>query len=89
MLGVMEKNIWVQNCLLLTEFPVFSTYLLSGGRLQSSTGGSRRGNAEEPGLDLKPPVVNSDLSDNLFMGFALGNSPFYAKAGNEIQAAIS
>lgn len=35
------------------------------------------------------PFVNFNLSDNLFLDFALGNSPLYAKAGNEIKGEIS
>lgn len=87
-LQVMEKNFWFQRCLLLPEFPVLSAFLLPRGRLQGSTSGSGRGATAETELTLCP-FVNFNLVDNLFLGCALGNSSFYAKAGNEIKAAVS
>lgn len=88
-LQIREKNFWFQRCLLLPEFPVLSAFLLPRGRLQSSTSGSGRGATAETELTLMCPLVNFDLLDNLFLDCASGNSSFYAKAGNEIQAAIS
>lgn len=86
---VIEKNFWFQRCLLLPEFPVLSAFLLPRGRLQSSTSGSGRGATAATELALMCPLVNFNLLDNLFLGCALGTSSFYAKAGNEIKAAIS
>lgn len=87
-LQVMEKKFWLQRCLLLPEFPVLSAFLLPRGRLQGSTSGSGRGATAETQLTLCP-FVNFNLVDNLFLDCALGNSSFYAKAGNEIEAAVS